>query len=380
MISREKEPFRASLRFLESANFPWAKDSFPAVLSSTRNPVFAKQKMSRSRSCGLALPCVLIAFSYAGFSSASRADALEDAARSVARKVAAVPQREHVLFLSWQNHSSLADDRSEAMKQSFADELRAENLVQKQEANTPVLQVSIEETPTSYMVVASVPSLEGAVTRIAKFSRASLPSRGTSGTSLHLVKELLWQQSEPILDALDISEDPHKAGPLLILTRDTLSLYRRESDRWELQDSKRIPVAEKPVRAPRGQIQFSPGNEQQDIILLPGQSCDVAITEKLALNCQAVSRPWREETVLAPACDRMVWSLRSQSPDWSVPDRLLLRNPSLTESTPSVAELDLPGPSLSISTGRSMQGDTAVVFNLTTGNYEVYRVTLACGN
>ena len=82
----------------------------------------------------------------------------------------------------------------------------------------------------------------------------------------------------------------------------------------------------------------------------------------------------------ASTCDRGVWWLRAEPGDWSVPDRLLLRNPSLPNSAPPAAELDLPGPSLSISTGRRMQSDTTVVFNLSTGNYEVYRITLACAN
>jgi hypothetical protein len=50
------------------------------------------------------------------------------------------------------------------------------------------------------------------------------------------------------------------------------------------------------------------------------------------------------------------------------------------KSASSVAELDLPGPALSVSNGQRTRSDTAVVFNLSTGNYEVYRITLACGN
>ncbi len=84
--------------------------------------------------------------------------------------------------------------------------------------------------------------------------------------------------------------------------------------------------------------------------------------------------------ILASACGRGVWRLSADPGDWSVPDRLLLRNSLLPNSAPSAAELDLPGPSLSISTGRHMQSDTTVVFNLATGNYEVYRITLACAN
>jgi hypothetical protein len=309
-----------------------------------------------------------------------RADSPEDAARALARKVAAVPQRERRFFLSWQNHSSLADEHFLALKESFTDELHGEYLVEKPEPDTHVLQISIEETPAFYVLIANVPASTGETTRISRFARAALTSVGASEAQHRVLKELIWQQQEPILDAVETGEDPSKLESLLVLNRDNLSLYRHENDRWELQDSKRIPAPEKAMRAPRGEIQFSLGTGKQDSILLPGQSCDVAIAEKIELNCRVASHPWREGMLLASPCDRGVWSLRAEPGDWSVPDRLSLRNPSLPKSAPSVAELDLPGPALSTSPGRSLQRGTAVVFNLLTGNYEVYRVTLACGN
>jgi len=342
--------------------------------------VSPKQKLSLLRPRDWLFLCVLLVVFLVSFPYSSRADSLDATARTLARRVAAVPQRERHFFLSWQNHSSLADEHSAALKESFTDEFGGENLVATQESGAPVLRVSIEETPAFYVLIASVPAANGEAARIARFARASLTSNGTSGAPFRLLKEVIWQQQEPILDAVETGENPGKLGPLLILNRDGLSLYRRENDRWELQDSKRIPASEKAMRAPRGEIRFSLGAEKQDSIVLPGQSCDVAIAAKIELNCRAASHPWREGMFLASPCDRSVWWLRAESGDWSVPDRLLLRNPSLPKSAPSEAELDLPGPSLSISTGRRMESDTTVVFNLSTGNYEVYRVILACGN
>jgi hypothetical protein len=342
--------------------------------------VAAKQKLSPPRSRGCFFSRFVLALLLVSIPFSTRADSLEDAARALARKVAAVPQRERRFFLFWQNHSSLADEHSQALKESFSDEFGGENLVEKQDSGAHALQVSIEETPACYVLIASVPTATGEATRISRFARAALPSAGTSGIQHRLLKERIWQQQEPILDAIETGEDPGKLGPLLILNRDSLSLYRHENGHWELQDSKRIPASEKAVRAPRGEIRFSLGSEKQDRIVLPGQSCDVAIAEKIELNCRGASRPWREGMFLASPCDRAVWWLRAESGDWSVPDRLLLGSPSLPKSAPLGAELDLPGPALSISTGRHMQSDTTVVLNLATGNYEVYRITLACAN
>jgi hypothetical protein len=91
--------------------------------------VYAKQKLSPSRLRGwLFLRLLLVVFLLA-LPCASRADSLEDTARALARKVAAVPQRERRFFLSWQNHSSLSDENSEALKESFTNELGGENLL-----------------------------------------------------------------------------------------------------------------------------------------------------------------------------------------------------------------------------------------------------------
>jgi hypothetical protein len=342
--------------------------------------VSAKQKLSLPRSRGRFFLVSLLGLLFFCAPSASRADSLEDAARALARKVSTVPQRERRVLLSWQNHSSLTDELSQALKDAFTDEFGGANLAEKQEPPSPTLQISIEQTPAFYVLVARVPTADGDATRFSRIERGALPSAGNAAGQYHLSKQLIWQQQEPILDAVETGDEIEGLGPLLILNRDGLSIYRHHNDSWELQDSLRIPKAEKTARASRGEIRFSPGNEKQDTIVLPGQTCDVSISEKIGLNCRAASPSWREGVSLSSSCGRSVWWLGAEQGDWSMPDRLLLRNPSLPKSAPSGAELDLPGPALSISTGRHVQSDTVVVFNLSTGIYEVYRITMSCAN
>ena len=340
----------------------------------------AKQKLSPPRSRGRFFPFFTLVLLFVCIPHFCRADSLEDAARTLARKIAAVPQRESRFFLSWQNHSSIAEEHSEALKNSMRDEMRGETLVEKREAGIRVLQISIEETPAFYVLIASVPTAAGDAIRMSRIARAELPSAENSGVQHRLLKELIWQQQEPILDAVETGEDHSKLGPLLVLNRDNLSLYHRADDRWELQDTKRIPTPEKFTRAPRGEIRISISTQKQDTIVLPDQICDLAIAEKIELKCRGGFEPWREGMSLGSACDRGLWWLKAQSGDWSAPDRILLPDPSLPKSAPPVSELELPGPSLSISRGRHLESNTAVVFNLSTGNYEVYRITLACAN
>jgi hypothetical protein len=342
--------------------------------------VHAKQKLSPPRSRGPFFLGFLLGFLFACVPFPSRADSLEDAARALARKAASVPQRDRRVYLDWQNHASVAAEQSEALRESFTNEFGNENVAATQESGLRALRVSVEQTPALLILVASVPCANGEEVRIMESPRAALATVATSAAPPRLLKELLWQQPEPILDAIEPGDEINKQSLLLLLDRENISLYRRESDHWELLDTKPIHASEKPVRDLRGELQFSPGRDNQHSVALPGQTCDLGITEKIELNCHPGTPTWREGLPLASPCDRGVSWLRAESGDWSVPDRLLLGNRSLPRAVPSIAELNLPGPVISISSGQAMQSDTASVFNLSTGNYEVYRITLACGN
>lgn len=134
------------------------------------------------------------------------------------------------------------------------------------------------------------------------------------------------------------------------------------------------------MRDPRGEIRFSWGRDKTSSLVLPGRVCDLEVTERIALTCHSGAQTWSDGAFIASPCDQSVWWLQGDSGDRSVPDRLLLRNPSLPKSAPPAAALELPGPLLSLSTGQAMRSNTAVAFNLSTGNYEVYRIALACDN
>lgn len=353
-----------------------------AVISSTRNPVHAKQKLSLSLSRGPFFLRLLLGFLFACAPLPVRADSLEDAARALARKAASVPQHNRRFYLHWQNHSSVTAEQSESLRESFTDEIGNANIASSEESGLRVLRVSLEETPSLVVLIASVPSSDGEQIRITESPRAARASAAASNASLRLLKELLWQQREPILDAVESVEETNKPSLLLILNRENITLYRRETDHWELLDTKPIPSSEESVRDLRGEIRFAFGRNKQDSVVLPGKTCDLELREKkIELSCHSDAQSWRESTFISSACtNRGDWLLQAESGDWSVPDRLLLQNPSLPKSAPAVSELDLPGPLISISDGPALGTAAATVFNLSSGNYEVYRITMACGN
>lgn len=308
----------------------------------------------------------------------SRADTLEDAARSLARKVAQLTQQERPLSVSWQNLPAAPDLWVNRLRETFLDELKKNNIIASQESSAPAARLFLEETPARILFVAVVSSPSGEQVRMSELPRATLSAAERFTAGLHLRKELIWQQAEPILDAVEHTSEADKRSFFLILDRGSLLLHRSEKKQWVLRDSVAIPSPGTPTRDPRGEIWFSPDHEDEVRVVLPGRVCDAKLTDQVALTCRAGSEGWREGIFLASPCDRQMWWLRTDLGDRSAPDHLLLRNPSSPTSEPSLSELELPGPVLSISSGQAFQAGTAVVFNLATGNYEVYRITLVC--
>jgi hypothetical protein len=104
----------------------------------------------------------------------------------------------------------------------------------------------------------------------------------------------------------------------------------------------------------------------------------------MAFACSG-SEPGEKTAELSSTCEESPRSLSSGTGDYTQPDRILLK-PGSAKATAvppeesSSASMDMPGPVLDISTAGNLKAASAVVKNLSTGNYEVYRITAVCGN
>jgi hypothetical protein len=117
-------------------------------------------------------------------------------------------------------------------------------------------------------------------------------------------------------------------------------------------------------------------------IVFSEKSCPFTWTAANAeIPCHAAKFVPRAPTVLTPSCDSGAWKLLADGADWTTPD-LLQAVPNDPSQKGSAAILsDFPGPIISISAEQNPSPSAFVVTrNLRTGNYEVYKVTLACGN
>ena len=431
-----------------------------AVISSTRNPVSAKQKLSPLPSRGWLVVCLFLGFLSACLPVSLKADALEEGVRALARRVVADHSLDRHSSYSWQNHSSLPSSYAERLRKTFEEEL--DRLRNHLEYNSPSdLEIQLRDGPSLIYLMATISGDDSRLVASIAIPKSQLTLAEPAGSSVKLARELLWQQPEPILDVaqFDYSGKPQI---LLVLSRTALSFYQQTEKGWVLKDSALLPHQQPPMRDLRGEIHLTDHFFQ---FHLPGVECDGDAIEKVAFECEESKGIWRAEfdpllpfsldpgnnffavdphyigpkkfplkgfysaasfnddseenqqqTALAgndghtyvyasaiipngaqEAFDRLPveWGsslisvqtncrddtlvLAAGAPDYASADSLqgfAVGNRSATAVTPI---LELPGPILSLHDGEDSD-PIAVIFNLTSGNYEAYRVKVTCAN
>lgn len=306
---------------------------------------------------------------------------LEDCVERLARKAAALPH-ERRMSLLWTNHAALSEQRAESLRLVFAAKLEAAQVRLVQGEAAPALHVSIEETPSHIVFTASVPAEGSSNVVIEEVARAFVGSDVRPSNAIRLEKELLWQQEARILSAALPASSADGEKKMIVLTEDALALYGETQGAWKLRSTKPLPPgANQPQRFARGQLLLVDENVSQVGILLPGRRCEANLADDSPIACVVVNTEIHPGRLLAaPACAAQTWWLRSDGTDWTSEDRLMLKNSAAASDAAPTAELSVPGPVLSISAGSNVGSATAAVRNVSTGNYEVYRVALACAN
>ena len=350
---------------------------FMTVISSAIVPVFKRSIRPSPLSPARTVFHFLFLFVILFCSPRVQADSGEDATRALARKVASTPSRDARLFLVWENHSVLSEETSLKLRDAFVSELGG-SLTTSATSNAPVLRVTLEETPSQIVLTARVPAGQEEQIHLVAFYKSTQSANSSTGTKIRMQKELVWEQIGQILDAAEFTDQTSKEKVLLLLNKDRVALYKGGDNQWELSDSKVLPGPEKPTRDARGEIRFSQNNSTQ--IMLPSKICDVNLSDKIEMHCKDRAEKFREATILTTPCSDSTFLLRSDARDGSIPDRIFLRNPASNKTDSAIAELEFPGSVRSIFPGEDSQRAGAVVFNLSSGVYEVYRVSAVCGN
>lgn len=332
----------------------------------------------------LVVACVLF-FLFSNFvidmRVAARPDALEDGVERLAKKAAALPH-ERRMSLVWTNHAAaLSEQRAERLRAAFAAQMETSAQVRfVQGEMAPALRVAIEQTPTQIVFTATIPGEGATNVAIEEMARAAMGIEIVAHSNVHLKKELLWRQEAKILSGAMLAESEQSSEKrLAVLTEEALQVYSGEPGNWKLEFTKALPGPRQAQRSARGQLMIGEDSNGRVGILLPGRRCEASVADDSAVACTNATPEWPPGRLIAPpSCVVQTWWLKSEGVDWSTEDRLLLRNAGAGKEV--VAELSVGGPVISISAGDAAGNAAVVIRDLGSGDYEVYRVAVACSD
>ena len=213
--------------------------------------------------------------------------------------------------------------------------------------------------------------------------RSAISRASVSSSVLRLRKELLWQQESPIDSAVEWDDGSTHEHFLLLLSQGFLVRLRLELGIWTALDSAEIPASGRRYRVGGGGFGYEnpPG---QLGVFSDGKFCNMEIGSHISFVCRHTNVDGNVVSI-SSACDETQQILVTGRGDLTQKDRVTLagtevhRTAPLSEDEIRTGSVDLPGPVLAINTVEHGKGVTIAVRNLSTGIYEVYRITTVCG-
>jgi hypothetical protein len=375
------------------------------------------------------------------FARAANADSLEDAARALARRVAASLHGGPVTCTT-QNRSSLNATEFASVSAAFVDELQRQGVkLITIDSGTPV-SFTVTQNPTGYLAVVQLQRKENPETLFESLGSVKGIAEPASPFSLELHRELLFVQDTPILDM----EFDSNSTTAFVLGPQDLSTYGRQPDHWALSSSERLPRHQAPARIERGFLGFgtdmasaefsdelcqiySPSGDARKgwhceknatAIRVRGVSWGGSESKKrgawlsaaqfevdkktrlvmtgpdgLARLYEDGSEPvasfsgWGGEIAsLRSGCGRGWQLLVTGSTDWTRPDAIQAVEVKDRRAVPMSAAMEFPGPIVALHTpgtrGVDPSQPTAQAFavdhNLQTGRYEAYLLSINCAH
>jgi hypothetical protein len=354
-----------------------------AVISSTRNPVYAKQKLSALRSRGRLFLCLVLLAFLVACPRSSRADSLEDAARALARKVCSAP-RQQTVRINWQESPELSGSFSDSLKKTLVSQLSACGIAMGKNSDFPRLIVSIRSTASKLLLVANLVDSAGSVEirmveiRLETLSISNEPSRVP-----RLQKDLLWQQERPVESATEWQDPSTREKFLFLLSQGFFVRLRSQNELWTEINSTELPKMDRRSRLRDGTFVFS-DPEAKLQLLFNLKLCDFEPGGPLRFTC--VDTNFGGKAVrISSVCGEPPRSIGTGTGDYTQRDRIILGGTEVTgvelpDEDAASHSLEMPGPVLDMANTPDSTAVMAVVRNLSTGNYEVYRIVLACTN
>lgn len=188
---------------------------------------------------------------------------------------------------------------------------------------------------------------------------------------------MIYESPDRILDAASVENVAEGGLVLLLYENFDLAALRMDARGNVKQNLSLNAVNLKPSRDPRAELSLR-GN--MVFVELPGKGCEFSWESPAELRCRAKKPAWRLETQLTSPCDASDWKLFSSDSEPKAREVLqVVPDGALRESSATVLS-EFPGPIVGINGEQDPSSALVIVRNLRTGNYELYKITLACGN
>jgi len=214
--------------------------------------VYAKQKLSPLRSRGRLFLCLLTVAFLVACPRFSRADTLADSTRALARKVSSA-NKSAIASFELENRSDLTEKEVSVLSSAFEDELRLGGVkILPQSAATRIL-LTFSENSTGYLAIVRLRRGEITESWIEELGNPHGAYNLVGKAGLTLQRELVFASDQPILDLVFSEEDPNK---LQVLRPAQITWYQREGDHWIQGITLNLPRGEPPVRDLRGRLGF----------------------------------------------------------------------------------------------------------------------------
>ena len=332
----------------------------------------------------LALPCSILA------------STLEDSAKEFAQKIAAaLPAKENVTY-EIHNVSRLEPGEITRIDQAFLAELKEQGIVPVAASGAPTVAVTLSENFRNFVWTAEIHQGQMLSAVLLEVQRVMGARSSVSPMPVSIYGEKFWEGTERILDAGEITEGVGKSWLVLLLPG---GLRIRGTQRGT-ESATEIISNQSASRDPWGILSFKKDGDEFGFFLAP-RLCSMNLSTLKLSGCSAAGEsagnssasqvpvmidvapsgavaPGKgtEIVMRAPVCGGTNQFLATGPRDYTQTDSLQLFEMKPDGAVPISAELNFPGPVTALHA--SAESPRAVVKNLSTGNYEAYRLSFSC--
>ena len=311
-------------------------------------------------------------------------DALvRETVQKLAERVAGMPGLHGPLRLEWHPDANWPEAESGHWQGIVRAELENRALSLTEDTGAPALDIFAAETPTQVVLTAKIRVVDRDEVRIVSVPRMLLSPVSPPVAPVRLERQMIYENENRILDASSLESGAEGVLGLLLYKNFEIMALRLDS-KGAVRDSVSLSAANlKPSRDPHAELSVRAGLNS---VQFPGKVCEFSWEAPAEVKCHgerpasAAKSEWRGEVLMTSPCDGSSWKLVNSGSEPNAREVLLVVPKGALQETNAAVLSEFPGPI--VGTNRERNPDSALVIsrNLRTGNYEIYKITLACGN